>query len=196
MLKMNTVQLEHPMNPNVTSKEAILKECRRLIQKEGPQALTMRKVADSLGIALGSLYGYFPSKEALLLESVTSVWLDIFHNEKESFKKDDFLSLLSYFDACLNEGQNHYPGFFSLHSLSFPKGDKGEGKKQMENVFAHMKKEMLLALAKDPRIRKDAFTGLNAAEFVDWIFSLMIAIHFQKEGEFSGLLVLVQRTIY
>lgn len=184
------------MNPNVTSKEAILKECRQLIQKEGPQALTMRKVADSLDIALGSLYGYFPSKEALLLESVTSVWLDIFHEEKDCFNSDDFLSLLRYFDACLREGEKRYPRFFSLHSLSFEKESKGEGKKQMENVFARLKKQMLLTLTKDPKIREDAFTGMNASAFVDWIFSLLIAIHFQGEGDFAGLLVLVQRTIY
>ena len=66
----------------------------------------------------------------------------------------------------------------------------------MENVFARLKKQMLLTLTKDPKIREDAFTGMNASAFVDWIFSLLIAIHFQGEGDFAGLLVLVQRTIY
>lgn len=55
------------MNPVVTSKEAILQVCRKITAERGLTALSMRSVAAELGIGLGTLYNYFPDKDALLL---------------------------------------------------------------------------------------------------------------------------------
>lgn len=38
-----------------------------IVTREGVEALTMQRLADELGYAIGALYRYFPSKEALLL---------------------------------------------------------------------------------------------------------------------------------
>ena len=71
------------MNPKITSEEEILATCRQIVSKESLKALNMRHVADIQGVALGSLYHYFPSKEAMITAVVESVWLDIFQlNEK------------------------------------------------------------------------------------------------------------------
>ena len=67
------------MNPVVTSKEAILQSCRKILAEQGLSALSMRAVSGQLGIALGTLYNYFSDKDALMLATVESVWKDIFH---------------------------------------------------------------------------------------------------------------------
>lgn len=41
---------------------------RRIIAADGLGALTMQRVADEVGCAVGSLYRYFPSKDALIAE--------------------------------------------------------------------------------------------------------------------------------
>lgn len=38
----------------------------RLLDEEGLDALTMRKLATAVGVQVGTLYGYFPTKQALL----------------------------------------------------------------------------------------------------------------------------------
>lgn len=43
---------------------------RRILEKEGPEALTMRRVADELGIQAPSLYKHFPGKAAVEAELV------------------------------------------------------------------------------------------------------------------------------
>jgi AcrR family transcriptional regulator len=43
----------------------VLAVARRLLEREGAQALTMRRVADDLGIRAPSLYKHFPHKAAL-----------------------------------------------------------------------------------------------------------------------------------
>jgi hypothetical protein len=84
------------MNPNVTNKEEILAVCRSIAQKQGLRSVTIRNVADNLGVAVGSLYNYFPSKNDLMLETVTSCWHDVFHFDGVAFDHKDFLSLLRF----------------------------------------------------------------------------------------------------
>ena len=43
----------------------LLRCARDILQQEGYSALTMRRVAGSCNIALGTIYNYFPSKEVL-----------------------------------------------------------------------------------------------------------------------------------
>ena len=43
----------------------ILESARRLLEEEGPKALTMRRLAERLGIRAPSIYKHFPGKQAL-----------------------------------------------------------------------------------------------------------------------------------
>ena len=65
------------MNTSVTSEKDILEACRQLVSDKGLSFLNMRAVAKSCGVALGSLYYYFPSKNDLLIATIESVWEDI-----------------------------------------------------------------------------------------------------------------------
>jgi AcrR family transcriptional regulator len=46
--------------------EAILQATARILTKEGYDALTTNRVAETAGVSIGSLYQYFPNKEALI----------------------------------------------------------------------------------------------------------------------------------
>ena len=54
------------MNKTVTSREAILAASQKLVMEKGLQAVNMRTVASVCGVAVGSVYNYFPSKAELL----------------------------------------------------------------------------------------------------------------------------------
>ncbi|HXQ15235.1 MAG TPA: TetR/AcrR family transcriptional regulator [Caulobacteraceae bacterium] len=47
--------------------EAILDAAARIIRREGPGALTTNRIAEVAGVGVGSLYGYFPDKDAIQL---------------------------------------------------------------------------------------------------------------------------------
>ena len=67
------------MNKTVTSREAILAASQKLVMEKGLQAVNMRTVASVCGVAVGSVYNYFPSKAELLTATVENVWREIFH---------------------------------------------------------------------------------------------------------------------
>jgi AcrR family transcriptional regulator len=59
------------------SKERVLETAVALAQREGLESLTMRRLADELGVGAMTLYHYVPNKEALLDGMVEIVFGEI-----------------------------------------------------------------------------------------------------------------------
>jgi AcrR family transcriptional regulator len=57
--------------------EQIVRAAGRLLEDEGPQALTMRRLADELGIAAPSLYKHFAGKGAVELALISDALWEI-----------------------------------------------------------------------------------------------------------------------
>jgi AcrR family transcriptional regulator len=54
----------------------ILEAAARVLAREGARHFTTVRVAEEAGVSIGSLYQYFPSKEALLFRLQTEEWQD------------------------------------------------------------------------------------------------------------------------
>ena len=52
----------------------LLEEAKRQIQESGYGAMTIRSVAKGCGVGVGTVYNYFPSKDALLATYMLSDW--------------------------------------------------------------------------------------------------------------------------
>ena len=52
--------------PAKTSDDDIVRAARRIVERDGPEALSMQSVADAVGVRAPSLYKRFPHKDALL----------------------------------------------------------------------------------------------------------------------------------
>lgn len=52
----------------------LLKEARRLLEKEGYGKLTMRSVASACGLGVGTAYNYFSSKDMLVASFMLEDW--------------------------------------------------------------------------------------------------------------------------
>lgn len=113
------------MRPKAVSREEILRAAGELIREEGLEACSMRCLADRCGIAVGTLYNYFPSHRNLLEELYISSWtLTI---EKLNLIPDTPVqeSLMRFIHTLESEvkGRNRlgiilYGGRLSLSSLS------------------------------------------------------------------------------
>ena len=54
--------------------ERLAEEARRQIEESGFAAMTIRSVAKSCGVGVGTVYNYYPSKEALVATFMLSDW--------------------------------------------------------------------------------------------------------------------------
>ncbi|MGN0978434.1 MAG: TetR/AcrR family transcriptional regulator [Faecousia sp.] len=185
------------MNPGITSKEAILQVCREIASEQGLPALNMRAVAKKCGIALGTLYNYFPDKDALLLATVESIWADIFHrngNWETGLPFPDYVVRL--FD-CVREGAAEYPNFLTSHSIAIAKSKRSQAKSAMEQCFSHMKAGLLEALRSDPKADSTAFSGdLTQADFVDFVLDTLLLMLAKGQPEPTALVALARRVLY
>jgi AcrR family transcriptional regulator len=51
--------------------DAIIQACRQVLAQEGVERLTTNRIAEVAGVTIGSLYQYFPNKEAILADLFT-----------------------------------------------------------------------------------------------------------------------------
>lgn len=56
--------------------QRLTEEARRQIEESGYAAMTIRSVAKACGVGVGTVYNYYPSKEALVATFMLSDWKD------------------------------------------------------------------------------------------------------------------------
>ena len=66
------------MKPQATSREDILAACRKVVRDRGLSGVSVRAVAAAAGVVPGTLYHYFPDKNALLTAVTADVWREVF----------------------------------------------------------------------------------------------------------------------
>lgn len=185
------------MNAAVTSKEEILNVSRQLIQRQGWSAINIRSVAAACGVSVGAIYNYFDCKAALACAAVESVWREIFRRPEDAAPFQDAQSCVVWIYERLEQGGKQYPGFFTLHSLSFMSEEKADGKQKMRQTWRHIVNELCAVLKRDARVRADAFTERFTAEtFAEILFSLVLSALLRQEYDPAAALEIIRRTVY
>lgn len=177
--------------------DIILNMSKKIAIENGLNSINMRLIAKNCGIALGSIYNYFPSKSDLLIATIQSIWQDIFNLNNNSFNSESFIDNVLYIFETINKNLKKYPDFFTLHSLSFSNEDKNNGKKSMDMFLNNIKVHLTNVLKNDKNIRNDVFNEyLTQSIFVDYIFNLLISLIFDKKDNCKSLIKLIENSIY
>ena len=196
---MNRVQFEKEkkLNTIVTSKEEILCVSRALIQNQGWKAVNIRTVAKECNISIGSVYNYFENKADLIAATVESVWHDIFHLSENMFSFDDFSGCIEWIFSCMKEGEKKYPGFFTLHSMSFLGEEKSSGQERMAQSWIHIKKGLHYVLLCDKKVKENAFDETFTREkFIEIMFSLLLSALVKRDYDCTGIMGMMRRVLY
>lgn len=196
---MNNVHFGEVRSVNIviTSKEAIMQECRLIVAEQGFKSLNMRLVADKCHIALGTLYNYYADKDELVLATVESIWRDIFHSGRPCGKESSFPDYVEELYVRIREGAEAYPRFLTDHSISIAASRQVEAKNVMEHTFAHMKAGMRKVLQRDPAVSEHAFSASFPEEdFISFVLDWLLLLLVQGRQDCSILLEMIRRSIY
>jgi len=108
--------------PKLTTPEKILRAAHKLMDSGGAEAVSMRRVADAVGITPMAIYRHFPNREALLKrisdDSFASVAKDW---EARSRHRDAYKGLLRAQEQYLDYALTH-PNLFD-HAFSVRRDD-------------------------------------------------------------------------
>lgn len=185
------------MNVQVTSREAILQASRELIRQKGWNAVNIRAVAQACHISVGSVYNYFENKTELITAAVESLWLEIFSVPQDQRPFTSFLSCVQWAFDSMRRGNDRYPGFFTMHAVSFLGVERSAGQQRMADTWRHIHQGLVAVLNQDPAVRQDAFSGAFTQDaFVDIVFDLMISALLRQQYDCGGILAMIQRLIY
>ncbi len=185
------------MNTVITSKEAILETSRRLIQEQGWAAVSIRSVAQACNISIGSIYNYFDGKSDLIAATVESVWCDIFHMPDGRASFNQFTDCIEWAYESMRRGNEAYPGFFSMHSMSFVGTDKKNGQELMARSWKHIQDGFYIVLMRDERVNPAVFDDVfTPQKFVEIIFSLIISSLLRHDYDCAGIVRMAEQILY
>lgn len=108
--------------PSLTTAEKIRRAALKLFENGGAQAVSMRRVADAVGITPMAIYRHFPSREALLKRLSDDSFQSIAHEwEAQAAHPEVLLRLLALMTPYLDYALSH-PHLFD-HAFSLPRED-------------------------------------------------------------------------
>lgn len=99
---MNIVHKRGVEMPKVleSPRETILMYAKEIVNTKGIEHLTMREVSIASGIAVGTIYNYFPTKKALTFELIENYWYDylLIVDKIDKTEPDLFLKLFKIYE--------------------------------------------------------------------------------------------------
>ena len=97
------------MNRRVTSTDRILEIALLIAKKEGVDKLSIRKIATACGIAVGSVYNYYPDKDALVTAIAETFWNNIFSDQDKLYHRGmSFTQFLEWYYSYLYTKMSPY----------------------------------------------------------------------------------------
>ncbi len=193
----NNVRKGEEMPVHFASEEEILRHCREIVQQKGLTALNMRTVAEACGMGLGSLYYYFPSKNALVIATIESVWSDLFRLEDSQLEDCSFPEYVHRCFERLHQGIQKYPNFFTIHSVSVSEDGRSEARETMMRYMERILSSFREVLIRDPDVRKDAFDEtFQMDDFLNYVLESMIELLLRGHENCNVLVEMICRTLY
>jgi AcrR family transcriptional regulator len=195
------------MNPKATSREDILEACRAIVRERGLSGISVRSVASACGIAPGTLYNYFPGKDALVLAVTADIWRDIFgfdaeqdpSAEKEPDAEQGFAAYVEKTFQGARRGMARYPGFLPAHALGLAGNDAQSslGQEMMRSFFGRIEDGLLRALNADGNVRQDAFSDvLTREDLAELVTQQLVLLLVLGRDDCQSLVALVRRVLY
>jgi AcrR family transcriptional regulator len=82
----------------------IIEHAKKILEQQGYEALSMRAIAKSCGIATGTIYNYFPTKRELLVQMMADYWESNFKvmDEISESGADLYVTLKKIFELIEN----------------------------------------------------------------------------------------------
>lgn len=186
------------MRSVVISREVILTASRTMLREKGWAAINMRSVAAQCGVAVGSLYNYFSSKTELVTATVESVWEEIFRLPTDFPGEERFCRCIEWLYGSMQQGNQRYPGFLTLHAMGFTTGSgKLEGRRMMERIQGELRAALCRVLQQDGQVRQDVFDSrLTREGFVGLVFSMLLSALLRGEKSCEPLISVIHRILY
>lgn len=173
------------MNRRVTSTDIILEQALQIAKREGVDKLSVRKLASACGIAIGSIYNYYPDKDALITAMAETFWNTIFSDQGKIYWNG------MSFTAFLEQYYNYLYGKMSPYDSSWVR--ELEGKIPMQESI----RLFLQVLQEDERVNPSIWNmEFQPEDFCRYVFTNIMALLQSGENNCRFFLYLLENLLY
>lgn len=186
------------MNKSDISREKIIKAAISLLKESPAAGFHMRSIAGACGMAVGSIYNYFPTKSDLVIAIIEHVWSRVFHPEfcmaGPQVRFTQFLSEL-YCRAYI--AQREYHNFFLMHRSLIGMEDRDRGRKLMGRYMGHIAGALLESLGQDPYIVPGRWTeNFTKEQFVAFVFDNVLTLLTKDQNNCDFFITALEYMLY
>lgn len=175
---IGVLNMEKDNKVNKDFKDIILSVAKNIAITQGITKITIRSVARNSGIAIGTVYNYFPSKGDLLVAVIEGFWNDAFSNiDWENFKHNDFYSNLEQVYSVLYIYFHQFRENW-LDQLSLLKTrEKQLGRQKEEEYFKQIHSKIIVLMDMDDCSKNYLWTEIITKEkMAEFIFENIITM--------------------
>ena len=174
------------MRQKVTSKEKILDAAMEIAIREGVDHVSIRKLAKSCGIGLGSMYNYYPDKEALIRAVSETFWDKILADQEKLYRTG------IGFTVFLEQYYGFLYGRLSQYDTSWVAQINKDSKQRIAAI--RLLREVL---DQDMRVNPTIWNmELNQDAFVEYVFVNLMALLQAGENHCRFFLFLLEHLLY
>ncbi len=174
-----------------TLRDTLLALCREIVNQEGIEAVNIRSIAKRAGVATGTVYNYFSSKDDILLALTEEYWKDALEEMDAAVSSGSFCEQLEDIFLFLRERLCQDAGA-RMVSL-----EKTEGQARMAAVQETLERSLILRMEADQAIRKDIWEpSFSQAGFVRFALTNMMALWRAENPDAPFFFALVRRILY
>lgn len=145
------------MKKSATSKEELLAIAKEIAGREGIGNLNIRRLASESGIAIGTVYNYYPSKGDLIGAVMEDFWRNVFHGSHFDTESGDFIGSVHDIHFRLRENLGSFREEFLKEMEVLSQTDQKRGRELEAFYLGHMKEGMLRILERDNRVAPEVW---------------------------------------
>lgn len=182
---MFIIEKRYDMNHRVSSREKILEKTMEIAIKEGVDKVSIRKIASACQIAVGSVYNYYPNKDALIAAAAEQFWDGILNDQEKLYRPG------MSFTMFLEQYYSFLYGRLAAYDKSWLMEIAG---RQSEKRAVKMLKTVLM---NDGRVNRSIWNmELNEDAFCQYVLTNLTALLGVGENNCRFFLLLLEHLLY
>ena len=172
------------MKQRVTTQEEILEHALKIAIEEGVDKVSIRKLATSCGIAVGSMYNYYKDKDALMTAVSEEFWGNILKDQEQLFRPG------MGFTMFLEQYYSFLYGRLYTHDISWLSAMDAGTREQAHKLF-------LKVLEEDDRVIGSIWNmELNQNAFCEYVLNNIVALIRNGESNCRFFILLLEHLLY
>lgn len=182
---------------NKDLKAVILNSSKEIAIQQGISKLNIRIVAKKSGIAIGTIYNYYPKKSNLIIAVIEDFWSEAFTtlNKKNQVDNDFFKKIQVMYYSLFDNVKNFKENW--LEQLSILNNSEKAIGKQKENEYFKMAYEYIANLIdEDENIKKNIYTStLTKEKITEFIFDNMLLLLKKEEKNIDFFIDILKKIL-